>query len=114
MECIERNLITRVWTFCHSEFNHTCFDHDLNRIRNAQRWSKAFLPSIVVARTPYPSVITSFNKFYVFGFPFFCCFLTQLVNKGGLATGRRVINRLRHLKLGKMRRRNAKNRMPNW
>ena len=34
------NAITRVWTFCHSEFNDTLF------------WSKAFLPSIFVARPP--------------------------------------------------------------
>ena len=53
VECIERNLITCVWTFYHSSSDHACFDH-LSRETCAKRSvvAKAFWPSIVVARTP--------------------------------------------------------------
>ena len=27
MECTDRNLITRIWTFYHSQPDHACFDH---------------------------------------------------------------------------------------
>ena len=27
MEFKEHNLITRIWIFCHSEYDHVCFDH---------------------------------------------------------------------------------------
>ena len=53
MECTERNLITRVWTFYLLYSDHTCFDY---LSRETQLWWsnwKAFWPSIVVARTPY-------------------------------------------------------------
>ena len=53
VECIERNLITCVWTFYHLSSDHACFDH-LSRETCAKRSvvAKAFWPSIVVARTP--------------------------------------------------------------
>ena len=62
VECIERNLITCVWTFYHSLSDHACFNlNHLSREICAKRSVvvKAFWSSIVVARTPQPSVITS-------------------------------------------------------
>ena len=47
VECLQRNLITRVWTFYHSQSDHACFDH-LSR----ETYAKQGFEANAFCRTP--------------------------------------------------------------
>ena len=59
MEFKERNLITRIWIFCHSEYDHVCLDHPSRETCAKHVGVEAFSSCIVVACTPQPLVISS-------------------------------------------------------
>ena len=59
MEFKERNLITRIWIFCHSEYDHVCLDHPSRETCAKHVGVEAFSSCIVVACSPQPLVISS-------------------------------------------------------